>query len=47
MKTLGAEGFSSLIGVEMSNKGVEMSVMGVEMSDKGVEMSVMGVIRFF
>ena len=35
------------MGVEMSDKGVEMSVMGVEMSDKGVEMSVMGVIRFF
>ena len=47
MKTLGAEGVSSFMGVEMSDKGVEMSVMGVEMSDKGVEMSVMGVIRIF
>ena len=35
------------MGVEMSDKGVEMSVMGVEMSDKGVEMSVMGVIYIF
>ena len=29
MKTLGAEGVSSFMGVEMSDKGVEMSVMGV------------------
>ena len=35
------------MGVEMSDKGVEMSVIGVEMSDKGVEMSVMGVICIF
>ena len=47
MKTLGREGFSSLMGVEMSDKGVEMSVMGVEMSDKGVEMSDRGVICIF
>ena len=47
MKTLGGEGLSSLMGVEMSDKGVEMSVMGVEMSDKGVEMSDRGVICIF
>ena len=47
MKTLGGEGLSSLMGVEMSDKGVEMSVMGVEMSDKGVEMSDRGAIYFF
>jgi len=47
VKTLGGEGLSSLIGVEMSDKGVEMSVMGVEMSDKGVEMSDRGVICVF
>ena len=47
MKTLGREGLSSFIGVEMSDKGVEMSDKGVEMSDKGVKMSVMGVIYIF
>ena len=47
MKTLGGEGFSSLMGVEMSDKGVEMSDKGVEMSDKGVEMSDKGAICIF